>query len=152
MRKFNLQTRHVIQHLKHSHIYIIILQYIFRVTHWMVLPCILFSQLEWCQYIKKGPKLDYTNYRPISVLPITSLILERHVNLHLKAYLELNSLFYFRQSGFRKHYSCQTALIKIIDDWLSAIMVSQLVILSAGMLILSSLLKSVILIYSYCRE
>ena len=42
---------------------------------------------------KKCPKLDYTNYRPISVLPITSLILERHVNLHLKAYLELNSLF-----------------------------------------------------------
>ena len=31
-------------------------------------------------------------------------------------------------------------------------LVSQLVILSAGMLILSSLLKSVILIYSYCRE
>ena len=70
---------------------------------------------------KKGPKLDYTNYRPISVLPITSLILERHVNLHLKAYLELNSLFYFRQSGFREHHSCQTALIKSIDDWLSAI-------------------------------
>ena len=71
---------------------------------------------------KKGPKLlDYTNYRPISVLPITSLILERHVNLHLKAYLELDSLFYFRQSGFKEHHSCQTALIKIIDDWLSAI-------------------------------
>ena len=68
---------------------------------------------------KKGPKLDYTNYRPI--LPITSLILERHLNLHIKAYLEFNSLFYFRQSGFREHHSCQTALIKIIDDWLSAI-------------------------------
>ena len=68
---------------------------------------------------KKGPKLDYANYRPISVLPITSLILERHVNLHLKAHLELNTLFYFRQSGFREH--TQTALIKIIDDWLSAI-------------------------------
>ena len=47
--------------------------------------------------------------------------MERHVNLHLKAYLELNSLFYFGQSGFREHHSCQTALIKIIDDWLSAI-------------------------------
>ena len=69
----------------------------------------------------KGPKLDYTNYRPISVLPITSLILERHVNLHLMAYLELNSLFYFRQSGLREHHSCQTALIKIIHDRLSAI-------------------------------
>ena len=67
---------------------------------------------------KKGPKHDYTNY---TVLSITSLILERHVNLHLKAYIDLNSLFYFRQSGFREHHSCQTALIKIIDDWLSAI-------------------------------
>ena len=55
------------------------------------------------------------------VLPITSIILERHVNLNLKAYLELNLLFYFRKSGFREHHSCQTALIKIIDDWLSAI-------------------------------
>ena len=70
---------------------------------------------------KKGPKIDYTNYRPISVLPITSLILERHVNLHLKAYLELNSLFYFRHSGFREHHYCQTELIKFIDDWLSAL-------------------------------
>jgi len=50
------------------------------------------------------------------VLPITSIILERHVNLNLKAYLELNLLFYFRKSGFREHHSCQTALIKIIDD------------------------------------
>jgi len=72
---------------------------------------------------KKGPKIDYTNYRPIAVHvhPITSLILERHLNLHLKAYLELNSLFYFIQSGFREHHSCQTASIKIRDDWLSAI-------------------------------
>ena len=37
------------------------------------------------------------------------------------AYVELNSLFYFRQSGVREHHSCQTALIQIIDDWLSAI-------------------------------
>ena len=65
---------------------------------------------------KQGPQIDYINYRPISVLPIISLILELHVNLHLKACLELNSLFYFRHSGFREHHYCQTELIKIIDD------------------------------------
>ena len=70
---------------------------------------------------KQGPQIDYINYRPISVLPITSLILERRVNPHSKSYLELNSLFYFRQSGFREHHYSQTALIEIIDDWLSAI-------------------------------
>jgi len=37
-------------------------------------------------------------------------------------------------------------------DLLKNVLVSQLVILSAGMLIFISLLKSVILIYSYCRE
>ena len=45
---------------------------------------------------KKGPKIDYTNYSPISVLSITSLILERHANLYLKAYLELNLLVFFQ--------------------------------------------------------
>ena len=47
--------------------------------------------------------------------------MERHVDLHLKAYLELNSLFYFRQSGFREHHFGQTAIIKIAYDWLSVI-------------------------------
>ena len=36
---------------------------------------------------KRGPKADHFNYRPISMLPITSLILERHVNYWLKRVL-----------------------------------------------------------------
>lgn len=70
---------------------------------------------------KKGSKSDKRNYRPISILPLISLILERHVSSHLKQYLEKNQLLYQRQSGFRSNHSCQTALIRIIDDWITAI-------------------------------
>ena len=35
---------------------------------------------------KFGPKAVHSNYRPISILTITSLILERHVNVWLKQY------------------------------------------------------------------
>ena len=36
-------------------------------------------------------------------------------------YLENNNLLYHLQSGFRRHHSCQTALIRMCDTWLSAI-------------------------------
>lgn len=70
---------------------------------------------------KKGPKEDKSNYRPISVLPIISLIFERHVSSSLKQFIEHNNLFYTRQSGFRSNHSCQTALVKLVDDWIAAI-------------------------------
>ena len=70
---------------------------------------------------KKGSVNDRSNYRPISILPTISLIFERHVSSHLRHYLESNNLLYKRQSGFRSNHSCQTALIKILDDWYSAI-------------------------------
>ena len=70
---------------------------------------------------KKGAKNDKTNYRPISILPIISLILERHVSIYLKEHFEKNGLFYSRQSGFRTNHSCQTALVKLLDEWVAAI-------------------------------
>ena len=70
---------------------------------------------------KKGSKSDKNNYRPISILPIISKLLERHVANSVKQFLETNELLYVRQSGFRENHSCETALTAIIDDWLSAI-------------------------------
>ena len=37
---------------------------------------------------KGGPKSDPSNYRPISVLPVISKIVEKHVTKHLFAYLK----------------------------------------------------------------
>ena len=51
----------------------------------------------------KGDKFDKTNNRPISILPVVSLMFERHVNLHFKTFLEANDLLYIRQSGFREN-------------------------------------------------
>ena len=70
---------------------------------------------------KKGCKSDINNYRPISVLPIINSIFERHVSTCMISYLEKNNLLFQYQSGFRRLHSCQTALTKIVDNWLNAL-------------------------------
>ena len=70
---------------------------------------------------KKGDKHDKSKYRPISILPVLSKIIEKHVTEHVKSYLYSNKLLYERQSGFRKDHSCETALTAMVDDWIAAI-------------------------------
>ena len=70
---------------------------------------------------KGGSKSDPSNYRPISILPTISKIFEKHVNKHLMNYLNTYKLIHESQSGFRQKHSCQTALIKLIDQWMSSI-------------------------------
>ena len=55
------------------------------------------------------------NYRPISILPVVSKIIERHVHNHLYAYITETGLLCENQSGFRKNHSCQTCLINIVE-------------------------------------
>ena len=64
---------------------------------------------------------DPNNFRPISLLPILTKPLEKHVQKHLLSYMESNQLFHKFQSGFRKDHSCHTSLTALIDTWLSAV-------------------------------
>ena len=70
---------------------------------------------------KGGAVEDPNNYRPISLLPTISKLFEKHIANQLHIYLETTGLLQKTQSGFRKHHSCQTALINIVDSWLKCI-------------------------------
>ena len=51
---------------------------------------------------KRGDPSDVNNYCPISVLPVLSKIVERHVHNNLYAYLSENKLLFSNQSSFHK--------------------------------------------------
>lgn len=76
---------------------------------------------------KKNSKEDAGNYRPISILPVLSKLLEKHVANNLIEFLTVNDLLAKRQSGFRPKHSCETALHQMVDEWTSRIMDKKIV-------------------------
>ena len=64
-------------------------------------------------YFKSGDIDNVSNYRPISLLPILSKVLEKIVANQLMSYLESNNLLAESQHGFRKSLSTETALMKV---------------------------------------
>ena len=72
---------------------------------------------------KTERKDDENNYRPISVLPLISKVMERAVQVQLLAFLDENKILSVFQSGFRKKYSTETAVVYLVDlifehmDW-----------------------------------
>ena len=65
---------------------------------------------------KKGDKEKPSNYRPISLLPILSKILEKIVTNQLIKYLEDNDILSHNQFGFRPGLSTENALNKILSS------------------------------------
>ncbi|CAK1586423.1 unnamed protein product [Parnassius mnemosyne] len=67
--------------------------------------------------IPKSPNVqEINNLRPISILPTLSKILERVVCSQLTRYLEDNHILPETQSGFRRGYGTETALLHVTDD------------------------------------
>lgn len=55
------------------------------------------------------------NYRPISLLPVFSKILEKIMNNQLLEYFTENNLFFPGQYGFRPKHSTELASNELID-------------------------------------
>ena len=65
---------------------------------------------------KKDSKLDYNNYRPISLLSNIEKILEKLMYKFLYTFLNNNNAIYNLQFGFRQQYSTSHALINITEN------------------------------------
>ena len=64
---------------------------------------------------KKGARTDPKNYRPISLLPLVSKIIEKSIHFQIEDYLNKKKLIYMHQSGFRTNHSTDLCLAQLID-------------------------------------
>jgi hypothetical protein len=70
---------------------------------------------------KSGDKAQMNNYRPISLLPAISKLIEKVVYDQLYKYFTENNLFYDSQYGFREAHSTELAVNELTDRILNQI-------------------------------
>ena len=67
---------------------------------------------------KLGQELHCANYRPVSNLPFLSKVLEKAALVQFMEYSNCNGLLPDYQSAYRANFSCETALVKLMNDLL----------------------------------
>ena len=65
---------------------------------------------------KNGSDSDLGNYRPISVLPCFSKILEKIMYNRLYKHLSDNNVLYKKQFGFQEKHSTEHAILHLVDQ------------------------------------
>ena len=65
---------------------------------------------------KKDDKMIMTNYRPISLLPSISKIIEKVAHNQISHNFTSHNLFYEHQYGFRSKHSTELAALHLIDQ------------------------------------
>ena len=74
---------------------------------------------------KSGSKSSPSNYRPIALLSIVSKVMDKIVLKRLNAFLE--PLLSPKQSGFRRKDGTSLQLLRLVQEWSTALDSSQLV-------------------------
>ena len=64
---------------------------------------------------KKGSLTEASNYRPISLLPLISKVMEKVIHDQISTFLNSRNLLYNYQSGFRKNHSIDFCLSFLND-------------------------------------
>ena len=77
---------------------------------------------------KSGDEMEFSNYRPVSILPVFSKLIERLMYNRLIDYINENKLLYKFQFGFQKGKSTYMALIMLVDKISEALDKGELVI------------------------
>ena len=70
---------------------------------------------------KNGSRDEINNYRPISILPTLSKLIEKFIQKNLVSFLNEFDVIHRSQSGFRTGHSTETALLLMTENWLKAI-------------------------------
>ena len=65
---------------------------------------------------KNGEKTSFNNYRPISILPVFSKILEKIVAKKLLSFLESSEQLYQHQYGFRPNHCTTHPIIHLLNQ------------------------------------
>ena len=70
---------------------------------------------------KEGPRLEASNYRPVSVPPIFSKILEKLMQRRLTKFLDQNKIIYEYQFGFQKNKSTALTVLDLYSQILQTL-------------------------------
>ena len=79
----------------------------------------LLKYAEMAALFKKLDRLCKENYRPVSILTALSKVFKKIYCRQLTSYFD--RIFSKYLSGFRQKYSCQSTLLRMIEEWKSAL-------------------------------